>query len=253
MTSRQSPSLRPEAERLLEELERPETTHYRRAEIGDRLDRIGDPRPGVGLRPDGVPDIVWCEIPPGTVQLEGVDGEFEVERFFIAKYPVTYRQYQAFLDDPQGYANRSAGGRACSARRSPASNIGRPATARPRTSRGTTRWPTAAGCQRALCGYEVTLADASGSGSRPPPAAIPTCEYPWGPDWVEGRANTYEGRLSRTTAVGMYPDGATAQGVLDLAGNVWEWCLNKYEDPNECIVRGRCRARGARRLVGQRP
>lgn len=101
--------VRPEAERLLEELELAETTHYRRAEIGDRLDRIGDPRPGVGLLPSGVPDIVWCEVPGGTVTLEEIEGTFEVEPFLIAKYPVTYRQYRAFLDDPEGTATRAGG------------------------------------------------------------------------------------------------------------------------------------------------
>ncbi|HRD88865.1 MAG TPA: DUF4062 domain-containing protein, partial [Accumulibacter sp.] len=89
-----------EAERLLLEMARPETAHARRAEIGDQLDRIGDPRAGVGVRSDGTPEFVWREIPPGAVELAGVEGTFEVERFFIAIHPVTYRQYRAFLDDP---------------------------------------------------------------------------------------------------------------------------------------------------------
>jgi formylglycine-generating enzyme required for sulfatase activity len=40
--------------------------------------------------------------------------------------------------------------------------------------------------------------------------------------------------LSRTSAVGMYPRGASVHGVLDLAGSVWEWCLNKYDSPRDC-------------------
>jgi formylglycine-generating enzyme required for sulfatase activity len=56
--------------------------------------------------------------------------------------------------------------------------------------------------------------------------------YPWGSQWEEGRANTTESRLGRTTAVGMYPKGASAQGAMDLAGNVWEWCLDTYEEPS---------------------
>ncbi len=36
-----------------------------RARAGDTLGRLGDPRPGVGLTPDGVPDIAWCDVPAG--------------------------------------------------------------------------------------------------------------------------------------------------------------------------------------------
>ena len=44
----------------------------------------------------------------------------------------------------------------------------------------------------------------------------------------------------------MYPGGASPQGVLDLAGNVWEWCLNPYDHPREKTLGGE----GARVLRG---
>ena len=50
-------------------------------------------------------------------------------------------------------------------------------------------------------------------------------DYAWG-DWQEGYANTSEAGLSRTTAVGMYPHGQAECGAVDLAGNLWDWCLN---------------------------
>jgi methyl-accepting chemotaxis protein len=65
--------------------------------------------------------------------------------------------------------------------------------------------------------------------------------YPWGeapPDATRanfGRAR-YEG--GDTTPVGAYPAGASPYGLLDMAGNVWEWIEPNDGDDGRYIVRG---------------
>ncbi len=59
-------------------------------------------------------------------------------------------------------------------------------------------------------------------------------KYPWakekgGPH--PGLAN-YGGHAGATTPVGRYPEGATPLGLMDMAGNVWEWMNNDFGKDN---------------------
>ncbi len=53
-------------------------------------------------------------------------------------------------------------------------------------------------------------------------------EYPWGNDYHLDHANTAEQQLFQSTPVGMFPKGATQQGVMDMAGNVEEYVACDY-------------------------
>lgn len=54
-------------------------------------------------------------------------------------------------------------------------------------------------------------------------------EYPWGNDEPTPElCNYYGSGLGTWTDVGSYPKGASPYGVLDMAGNVWEWTSSQY-------------------------
>ncbi len=232
---------------MLTLLDDPATTHALRATIGDRLALLpgGDPRPGVGLR-DGLPDIVWHEIPGGEVEL-AVDPSgllrrwrgrprFAAEPFHIARHPVTVAQWRVFLAAADGYdalVRRVRGWEAARQRgrdNQPAVDL--------------TWYEAMAYCQwlGAALGQAIRL-PAEWEWQLAASGSDPLREYPWG-GWQEGRANTFESGLGRMTAVGVYPPGTSEQGVCDLAGNACEWCLNRFDKPGDVTTGG-----DARRVV----
>jgi formylglycine-generating enzyme required for sulfatase activity len=53
--------------------------------------------------------------------------------------------------------------------------------------------------------------------------------YPWGNQWDKNRCNTLGKGKGGTTPVGVYRDGVSPYGLLDMAGNVWEWCATRRQ------------------------
>jgi len=179
----------------------------------------------------------WVDIPGGEVTLEAggyvpKGGKtYKVETFKIAKYPVTNAQFALFVE-AGGYQNSQWW------------------TAEGWQFKQTEKWTEPGYWQNknwnqpdhpvvGISWYESAAYCSWLSETTSEKIMLPTEQqwqraaqgdkgwaYPWGEKFDENRCNL---NGQGTTSVTQYPNGASPYGVMDMSGNVWEWCSTVYE------------------------
>ncbi len=218
--------------RLRKELDAPPpvwSRWFRKAGTKAWLDRRGRAietlaRAGAGYwsLPCGEPE--WVSIPAGDFWMGSEDVESEklhqvsLDSYLIARVPITNVQYQVFVEKT-GYEAPShweEGHPPKGAESHPVVNVNWA------DALEYCRWLSRATSKHITLPSEAEWEKAA-RGDKDKRT------YPWGDTFDPAKCNCGELGLFETTPVGVFAEGASPYGVLDMAGNVWEWTRSLYD------------------------
>ncbi len=213
-----------------------------RAAIGRALGLTGwDNRPEVMT----LSAIEWKKIPGGKFKYGHKDEDdnkpqtLTLPAFSISRFPITQAQFQTFLDDPEGAADpRWFDGLTDN---EDDRRIEEPYFKFANHPRDNVSWIQAMAFCRWWSWREGTTYDLDKVAEWA--VRLPTefeweraargkngLVYPYGNDYDLEKGNTAR-IIGQTSAVGIFPNGASPDGVEEMSGNVWEWCLSNYDNP----------------------
>jgi iron(II)-dependent oxidoreductase len=207
-----------------------------RAAAGRALSELGDPRDLTELVTVPAGKFWMGSEQPGPVMDESPQLEMELPEFKLGKYPVTIGWWKQFI----GATNYEC---------------------HPESLKGFDNHPAYFVSQleaRAFCEWLTTEWRKSGRIAADEIVRLPRetewekaargndkRTWTWGNQFAEtsSKGNTAESNINRTCAVGLFPDGTSPFGCLDMIGNVWEWTMSlggknikKTVTPDEKII-----------------
>ncbi|MBM3133776.1 MAG: hypothetical protein FJZ89_00490 [Chloroflexi bacterium] len=260
-------------------LERSALSPVDRAAAGRTLAHLDDPRPGVGLSPlplgegPGVrlPAILWCPVPAGPFPM-GSDKKRDPQAwedelpqheeksitrpYLISSYPVTNAQFQAFLDDPDGYCHDrwwTSAGRQWRGKRTEPEKAGGIYDLPNHPVVMVTWYEAVAYCNWLNDKFHVSCSkfqvwqngrlETWNMERETWNIRLPTEAewekaargedgriWPWGNEFAAEKCNMADTGIGSACAVGLFPGGDSPYGCADMAGNVWEWCQTKWTE-----------------------
>jgi len=189
--------------------------------------------------------FAWINIPAGKVKIKAGgylkdDTVFNVDTFQIAKYPTTNAQFDVFVSHPDGYKNPAWWDFSEDAKKWRADNQTPQNTCfagdtMPRTnvcwyeSVAFCRWLSAMTDENIMLPTEQQWQRAALGNGR--------YNYPWGKTWDDGRCNLPREGIGKTTPVTQYEiKGDSPYKVVDMVGNVCEWCSTAFNEGEDNLL-----------------